>query len=199
MSEYPARGPRRQGPGVAAGRSIRLLIGVRRRAVAKKKVLFVCIGNSCRSQMAEGFARAYGSDVLEVQSAGLAPAAIVVPLTIKVMKERNVDLRDAWPKSIWEAPGGPFDLVVNMSGYPLPREIRTPERRWPVQDPIAFGLDVYEKVAEDIEARVMQLILELRNEASKAGPGRGGSPREGQRGSYPMGPGGSRTYRRGRN
>src|ERR1700760_227104 len=54
----------------------------------KKRILFVCIGNSCRSQMAEAFARAYGSDVLWVQSAGLSPASIVAPLTKQMLAER---------------------------------------------------------------------------------------------------------------
>src|ERR1700682_6833223 len=50
-------------------------------AVAKKRVLFVCIGNSCRSQMAEAFARAYGADIMEAQSAGVNPATYIAPLT----------------------------------------------------------------------------------------------------------------------
>ena len=50
-------------------------------ATRKKRVLFVCIGNSCRSQMAEAFARAYGADIMEVQSAGVSPAPYIAPLT----------------------------------------------------------------------------------------------------------------------
>jgi len=56
--------------------------------MARRKVLFLCIGNSCRSQMAEGFARTYGSDVIEALSAGLAPAISVSPATIETMKEK---------------------------------------------------------------------------------------------------------------
>src|SRR5579871_1009678 len=56
-------------------------------AAAKKRVLFLCIGNSCRSQMAEGFARAYGSDVMTPLSAGLSPAPIVAPLTKLTLAE----------------------------------------------------------------------------------------------------------------
>src|SRR6267154_2225345 len=55
-------------------------------APAKKRVLFVCIGNSCRSQMAEAFARAYGADTLWVQSAGLGPAPMVAPLTRQILQ-----------------------------------------------------------------------------------------------------------------
>src|SRR3954464_13235438 len=63
----------------------------------KRRILFVCIGNSCRSQMAEGFARAYGSDVLDIQSAGLSPASIVQPLTAQTMMERNIRLDGQFP------------------------------------------------------------------------------------------------------
>ena len=57
-----------------------------------KRVLFLCIGNSCRSPMAEGFAKCYGSDVMQAESAGLAPAGIVQPLTKKVMEEKNINI-----------------------------------------------------------------------------------------------------------
>ena len=64
----------------------------------KKRVLFVCIGNACRSQMAEAFARAYGSDVLSAHSAGLAPAGAVPPLTRQVLNERNIPVEGQYPK-----------------------------------------------------------------------------------------------------
>ena len=57
-----------------------------------KRVLFLCIGNSCRSQMAEGFANRYGQDVMKVASAGFAPASIVQPLTRKVMEDKNINI-----------------------------------------------------------------------------------------------------------
>ena len=63
-----------------------------------KRVLFLCIGNSCRSQMAEGFARKYGADVMEVGSAGLAPAAIVQPETHQVMNQKNINIDDQFPE-----------------------------------------------------------------------------------------------------
>ena len=63
-------------------------------------MLFLCIGNSCRSQMAAGFARTYGVDVLTVQSAGLAPAMTVSSLTHKVMLEKNIDIGQEFPKGL---------------------------------------------------------------------------------------------------
>ena len=126
------------------------------------KVLFVCLGNSCRSQMAEGFARAYGGDVLESFSAGVAPASIVSPLTIQVMRERNIALAGHFPKSPEELGPQRFDLVVNMSGYPLPFPVPGTVREWNVRDPMGARESVYRDVAQQIETLVMQLILEVR-------------------------------------
>src|ERR1700676_3620098 len=67
---------------------------------SKKRVLFVCIGNSCRSQMAEGFARAYGSDVMLARSAGLSPALMIAPLTKQVLTEKNINIEDQFPKGL---------------------------------------------------------------------------------------------------
>ena len=70
-----------------------------------KRVLFVCIGNACRSQMAESFARAYGSDVLVPSSAGLFPAKAVPPDTLRAMEEKNLDLSGQVPKSLEDLDG----------------------------------------------------------------------------------------------
>ena len=95
--------------------------------MAKTRVLFLCIGNACRSPMAEGFARTYGSDVLHAQSAGLAPALAVAPLTHHVMLEKNIDLGDCYPKEL-EHVDGAIDLIINMSGHDVPA--RQTGRKW---------------------------------------------------------------------
>jgi arsenate reductase (thioredoxin) len=128
----------------------------------KKSVLFVCIGNSCRSQMAEGFARAYGSDIVIASSAGLAPATIIAPLTRQIMQERNVRLDGHFPKPLHIAGREPFDLIVNMSGHPLPPGTSGRVVDWPVPDPIGKTQEFYRSVAARIEALVMRLILDLR-------------------------------------
>ncbi|HVO97298.1 MAG TPA: hypothetical protein VMT15_04495 [Bryobacteraceae bacterium] len=130
---------------------------------AKKRVLFVCIGNSCRSQMAEGFARAYGADVLTAASAGLSPALIVQPLTKYVLAARNVNIDRQFPKGMEILAREQFDLIVNMSGQELPLGPGANVREWPVRDPIGQSEAVYEAVAAQIEDLVMRLILELRN------------------------------------
>jgi arsenate reductase len=101
----------------------------------KKRVLFVCIGNSCRSQMAEAFARAYGADTLWVQSAGLGPAPMVAPLTRQILEEKNVRSDYQFPKGLDMMAREKFDLVVNMSG----RKFKFPSGEmveWVVRDPI---------------------------------------------------------------
>ena len=128
----------------------------------KKRVLFVCIGNSCRSQMAEGFAHKYGSDCIVAQSAGLSPASIVQDDTHRTMLERGVVLTGQFPKGIELLAREQFDVVVNLSGNPLPKmsgRIVT----WPVRDPIGESEAVYRTVADQIERLVMGLILELRS------------------------------------
>jgi len=130
---------------------------------SRKRVLFVCIGNSCRSPMAEAFARTYGGDVMEAGSAGLYPAAMVAPLTRKILGERGISIEDLFPKSIQAALGN-WDIIVNMSGAPLPGDVRATEvREWPVPDPVVDPEAVYRRVAGQIESLVMQLILELRD------------------------------------
>ena len=129
---------------------------------SKTRVLFVCIGNACRSQMAEAFARAYGSDIMIAQSAGVAPAAIIAPLTRQILAERNLSLDMHFPKGLEATGSEPIDLVVNMSGQP----VRAPSARvliWPVRDPIGQPESVYRSVVQEIEGLVMRLILELRS------------------------------------
>jgi arsenate reductase (thioredoxin) len=131
---------------------------------ATKRVLFLCIGNACRSQMAEAFARAYGSDVMLASSAGFAPAQRVPDDTIRAMQEKNLNVREQIPKSISDLSGAQFDLIINMSGYPLPQGNGTPLRDWDVPDPIVMNYDEHCQVRDQIEMLVMKLILELRRD-----------------------------------
>ena len=127
----------------------------------KKRVLFVCMGNSCRSQMAEAFARTYGSDVMEAHSAGLSPATIIAPLTRKVLSGKNLNIEGQFPKGIDLFSRVKFDVIVNMSGMPMMTEsARIVE--WLVPDPIGKTEEVYRAVESQIEDLVMRLILELR-------------------------------------
>ncbi|MCS7066112.1 MAG: arsenate reductase ArsC, partial [Fimbriimonadales bacterium] len=79
-----------------------------------KHVLFVCVGNSCRSQMAEGFANALGKGKVIASSAGTMPAARVHPLAIEAMREIGIDISHHTPKSVAEFDIEQFDAVVSL-------------------------------------------------------------------------------------
>lgn len=123
--------------------------------------------------MAEGFARKYGADVMECESAGLSPAPIVQPLTKKVMVDKNVDIEQQFPKDLSAVQPSKFNLLINMSGVKLPSRIPIEVREWKVEDPIGQSEEVYLAVRDQIEQEVMRLILELRREKRVAAePGR---------------------------
>jgi arsenate reductase (thioredoxin) len=126
----------------------------------RKKILFVCIGNSCRSQMAEGFAKAWGGGRFDIYSAGLSPASIVQPETHQIMLDYEIQLHDQHPKGIELMTRTPFDLIVNMSGEVLPR-LDGRVLDWRVPDPIGQSDAVYKRVADDIAQRVRKLLNEL--------------------------------------
>lgn len=138
---YPTRGPE-LGP-----------------ATGKRSVVFVCIGNICRSPMAEAFGNHYGSDVMIAQSAGVAPALAVSTLTRKVMLEKNVDIGNHLPRGIDQLNLRSVDLVVNMSGYQIPG---IPTINWTVADPFGGPIEGYRAARDQIELNVMNLILKMR-------------------------------------
>jgi arsenate reductase len=134
----------------------------------RKRVLFLCIGNACRSQMAEAFARTYGADILIAASAGLAPAMKIATDTLKAMAEKNIDLRDQFPKSLRHLGRAEFDLVVNLSGSSVPEDLasRTKVLEWEVDDPVFMKYEKHCEVRDQIEKLVMSLILDLRQQAA---------------------------------
>ena len=135
----------------------------------KTRVLFVCIGNSCRSQMAEAFARAYGGDVVTPASAGLFPAMSVARDTLRAMAERSLDLRDHFPKSLRHLGRAQFDIAVNLTGEPLPPGVAPRVLEWDVDDPIGMSYEEHCAIRDYIERLVMKLILEIRRDRSQPG------------------------------
>ena len=130
--------------------------------MSAKRVMFVCVGNACRSQMAEGFANAYGTDVMQPESAGLQAAMRVPDETVRAMAEKNIDISAHFPKPLLNSTRDDFDIVVNLSGYPIP--IHPQARVWKVNDPIGGTVEQYRAVRDQIEQLVMKLILELRRD-----------------------------------
>jgi arsenate reductase (thioredoxin) len=137
----------------------------------KPRVLFVCLGNACRSQMAEGFLRAWAGTLLEVESAGLMPLGEVPEETRAAMAEIGIPIETHTSKGIEVFRLQTFDVVVNMSGLPLPRPFAEGAREWKVADPYMRGEQSYRRVRDEIGERVKVLLAELRGETPPPPPG----------------------------
>jgi protein-tyrosine-phosphatase len=126
------------------------------------RVLFVCIGNAFRSQMAEGFARTLGGGLLVADSAGLSPMQTLPEVTARVMQEKGIDVSGQFPKPVSSLDVKGYDLVINMTGLSISSLPPTSTRNWIVPDPVGARDDVVREVRDEIESLVMGLILELR-------------------------------------
>ena len=127
-----------------------------------KKILFVCVENSCRSQMAEGFARALGKGKVEAYSAGSRPSGKVNATAVEVMREKNIDLLVHSSKGLSELPAGQWEAVVTMGcGDACPALPAVRRLDWALPDPKRMPLEEFRKVRDDIEARVKVLIVEV--------------------------------------
>ena len=123
-----------------------------------RRVLFVCVENSCRSQMAEGFARALGAGTLEAWSAGSRPSGSVNPRAVRFMKEKGVDLSAQRSKGLDGLPAGAWDLVVTMGcGDSCPSLPAAAREDWALPDPKGLDDAGFRAVRDEIEARVRAL------------------------------------------
>jgi arsenate reductase len=112
--------------------------------------------------MAEAFANHYGGDVLAAVSAGLAPTQGVARNTVRAMEEMNVDVSEHMPRLYNPFEAADCDTVINMAGFNLPGPPPKEVIEWRVNDPYGSPLDTYRAVRNDLEQRVMRLILDLR-------------------------------------
>ncbi|MEW5920269.1 MAG: arsenate reductase ArsC [Bacillota bacterium] len=138
--------------------------------MAKKKVLFLCTGNSCRSQMAEGFARRLGGELMEVCSAGIAPVGIN-PRAVQVMEEVGVDITGQSSTAFVPEMLQNVDLVITLCGDA--REScpavpgRVEKRHWSLPDPAraegssAEVLAAFRSVRDAVKKYVEELVAEL--------------------------------------
>lgn len=131
----------------------------------KQRLLFVCVGNAVRSQMAEGFARAYGWDVCVPASAGVAPATRVDPNAVRLMGDIGIDISSGFPKHVAPMTRLGFDRIVNISGRPMPVEVSVPVIEWDVADPVGAPDDDYRRARDLIQKLTIGLIAQLRIEA----------------------------------
>ncbi len=129
----------------------------------KKKLLFVCIENSNRSQMSQAFAKIYGGDAVEAYSAGSKPSGIVNPKAIAAMKELEYDLSKHDSKSLDEVkPFAPFDAVITMGcGDACPWMPAKKFIDWQIPDPKNMEPNEFNKVRDFIGEQVKNLLKEL--------------------------------------
>ena len=139
-------------------------------------LLFVCVENSCRSQMAEGFARSFCDERARAYSAGSRPSGEVDPRAVRLMAEKGVDLSGQRSTGLADLPEGvTWDYVVTMGcGDACPHLAATHRVDWDLPDPKPLEDDGFRQVRDEIEQRVRSLLSTI-----VEGSGDRGRPRSG--------------------
>jgi len=138
----------------------------------KPGVIFLCTGNCCRSQMAEGLMRSMGRDRFEIHSAGSRPAGYVHPLAIEAMAEIGIDISGQASKGLAEFSGRSFDYVITVCDHAA---VSCPNLRgtratlhWPLPDPVAVEgtheerLATARRVREELGERISEFLRQQR-------------------------------------
>lgn len=130
--------------------------------MATPAVLFLCVHNAGRSQMAAGWLRHLGGDRVTVWSGGSAPASQVNPVAVEAMAEVGIDITDDFPKPWTDAAVRAADVVVTMGcGDACPLYPGKRYEDWVLDDPAGQGLDAVRTIRDDIRARVEALVASL--------------------------------------
>jgi arsenate reductase len=111
--------------------------------------------------MAEAFARTLGRDLFAAESAGLSPVFELPESTIGVMQEKGIDISEQFPQPLTGLDLKSYDLIVNMTGLPIPSLPDATTRNWIVPDPVGRPDAVLREVRDEIESLVMGLVLEM--------------------------------------
>ncbi|MBW2281994.1 MAG: arsenate reductase ArsC [Deltaproteobacteria bacterium] len=126
-----------------------------------RRFLFVCVENSCRSQMAEAFARIEGGDAIEAWSAGSAPSGVVNAKTIAAMRELGYDLAAHRSQSLAELPDVEFDALVTMGcGDACPHVAARRRYDWAIPCPKEMAEPEFREVRDEIARRVRELLTD---------------------------------------
>jgi protein-tyrosine-phosphatase len=128
------------------------------------KVLFVCYGNSCRSQMAEALANQLGEGKVQAFSAGTHPLGVISQDTRGVLREKGITLAGHWSKGLRDVPISEMDVVVEMEcevKCPLPTDFKGRLIQWDIPDPYLLGRDYFRDVRDLIESEVRKLLADL--------------------------------------
>ncbi len=130
--------------------------------VSVRRLLFVCVENSNRSQMAEAFARMLGGDAVEAYSAGSNPSGVINPKAVTAMRELDYDLSTHGSKSLDELPKIEFDFVATMGcGDKCPFISARRRTDWALPDPKNMNAEEYRAVRDEIRERVRSALEEL--------------------------------------
>mgnify|MGYP000178304707 CR=1 FL=1 len=128
----------------------------------KKRILFVCVENSNRSQMAQAFAKIHGGDSVEAESAGSRPSGKINPKAIAAMAELGYDLARHASKSLDSVGSGPFDVAVTMGcGDACPLVMAGRREEWQIPDPREMSEEPFRGVRDLIEEKVKALLGSL--------------------------------------
>jgi arsenate reductase len=129
----------------------------------RPRVLFVCVENSNRSQMAEAFARIHGAATVDAFSAGSRPSGVINPRAIAAMRERGYDLSTHRSTGLDAIPEGEYAAVVTMGcGDACPFVPAQRREDWDLPDPRAMEPAAFNAVRDDIERRVLELLASLK-------------------------------------
>jgi len=128
----------------------------------RKRVIFVCVENANRSQMAQAFARIHGGNGVEAFSAGSRPSGRINPKAVEAMKEVGYDLTTHASKGLDDFNGKEFDAAVTMGcGDECPLVVARRRVDWQIADPKHMPPEEFRRVRDEIEAKVKALLAEL--------------------------------------
>jgi len=129
-----------------------------------KKVMFVCKRNSCRSQMAEGFAKTLGKGKIQVTSSGLESSK-VHPTAIQVMSEIGIDITDQTSNPLSDFQAEDYDAVISLCGcgvnLPSAWVVREVFEDWQLDDPDGQPIETFHRVRDEVKERVIKLVESL--------------------------------------
>ncbi len=132
-------------------------------------VLFVCVHNAGRSQMAAGYLRHLAGDRIEVRSAGSIPADQINPVAVEAMLEEGIDIRGEAPKILTTDAVQDSDVVITMGcGDACPFFPGKRYEDWKLDDPAGQGIDAVRPIRDDIKRRIQELIVSLEPASTEA-------------------------------
>jgi arsenate reductase len=128
----------------------------------KPSVLFVCVHNAGRSQMAAGWLRHLAGDQVEIRSAGSEPAETINPIAVEAMREVGIDITDQTPKKLEYATAQYSDVIITMGcGDVCPVFPGKRYEDWQLDDPAGQGIETVRRIRDEIRTQVEKLVSEL--------------------------------------